>query len=88
MSQKHEQMIDWKYMRTYDSLVAEYQIVGYENSVSIVSYCKDMELFFIHKFADWFFDFHNKLIYQSAIHAKRNHIQIFNGYVNVCVAGL
>ena len=52
MSQKHEQMIDWKYMRTYDSLVAEYQFVGYENSVWIDTYCKDMELFF-HPYISW-----------------------------------
>ena len=45
MSQKHEQMIDWKNIWTYDVLAAEYQFVGCENSVSIVSYCKDMELF-------------------------------------------
>ena len=49
MSQNQEQMIDWKYMRTYDILVAEYQFVGYENSVWIVTYCKDIELFLISK---------------------------------------
>ena len=53
-------MIDWKYMRTYDILVAEYQFVGCENSVRNKTYCKDIELFFIHKLADWFFDLHNK----------------------------
>ena len=39
-------MIDWKYMRIYDILVAEYPFFGIEYSVSIVTYCKDMELFF------------------------------------------
>ena len=53
-------LIDWKKTWTFDILAAEYQFVGIVNSVSIVNYCKDMELFFIHKFADWFFDLHNK----------------------------
>ena len=53
---------DWLkiYMRTYDSLVAEYQFVGCENSVSIVSYCKTWHRLFIHILAEWFFDLHNK----------------------------
>ena len=60
MSQKHEQMIDWKYMRTYDILVAKIQFLGIENSIWIATYCKDIELFFIHKLPEWFFDLHNK----------------------------
>ena len=43
-SQKHEQMIDWKYMRTYDILVAEIQFFGIENSVWIATHCKDIAL--------------------------------------------
>ena len=53
-------LIDWKKTWTFDILAAEYQFVRIVNSVSIVKYCKDIELFFIHKFADWFFDLHNK----------------------------
>ena len=60
MSQNHEQMIDWKIIRSNDILAAEYQFVGIENSAWIATHCKDIELFFIHKLADWFFDFHNK----------------------------
>ena len=44
MSQKHEQMIDWKNIWTYDMLVAEYQFVGFENSVWIATHCKDIAL--------------------------------------------
>ena len=65
MNQKHKQMIDWKYMRTYDILVAEYQFVGFENSVRNKTYCKDIELFFIHILAGWFFDLHSKSVNQS-----------------------
>ena len=32
-------------MRTYDSLVAEYQFFGIENSVINNTYCKDMASF-------------------------------------------
>ena len=53
-------LIERKNIWTYEILVAEYQFVGFENSVRNNTYCKDIELFFIHILADWFFDLHNK----------------------------
>ena len=39
-------------MRTYDILVAEYQFAGFENSIWIATYCKDI-VSFIYPYISW-----------------------------------
>ena len=63
-------MIEWKIIRSNDILAAEYQFFGIENSVWIVTYCKDIA-FFVHILPDWFFDKqNNKSINQPYIHKE------------------
>ena len=83
-------MIDWKNIWTYDILVAEYQFFGYEYSVRNNTYCKDTAVY-MHPYISWLVLWFTQQVNLSISHTIRNnrkHIQIFNGYVNVYVAGL
>ena len=83
-------LIDWKNIWTYDILVAEYQFFGCEYIVSIATYCKDIAVY-MHPYISWLVLWFTQQVNLSISHTIRNnrkHIQIFNGYVNVCEAGL
>ena len=78
---------EWKNIWTYDILVAEYQFVGIEYSVSIDTYCKDMELFF-YPYISWLVLWFTQQVNQSISHTCKKTKTKIHGYVNVCEAGL
>ena len=89
MSQKHEQMIDWKNIWTYDVLAAEYQFVGFENSVRNKTYCKDIAVY-MHPYISWLVLWFTQQVNLSIKHIfkkNRKHMQLFNSYMNVFVVG-